>query len=169
MPLMLVVGTINRYPPPAPGWEVVHVDLSTRGMYDRWQQRCIPMEVVADMRSLPFDESSVDRIQSWHALEHVDRQGGCDTIREFARVLKPNGVLDLRVPDLEFVHSAEDITTVLNLIYGDQTPMSDGQLNAHLWGYTDRTLRELLAEFGFRAERVEGHHPDELALIATRS
>lgn len=169
MPLMLVVGTINVYPPPAAGWEVTHVDRSDRGIWDPAQGKCVPVDIVADMRALPFADASVDRLQSWHALEHVNQQGGRDTIREFARVLKPDGVLDLRVPDLEFVQRASDITTVLNLLYGDQTPMVDDELNAHLWGYTELSLRELLTEFGFRAERVEGHHPDELALIATHT
>jgi predicted SAM-dependent methyltransferase len=167
MPLMVVVGTINRYPAPADGWEVLHVDRSARGMWDPALAKCVPIDIVADMRNLHLDAGSVDRIQSWHALEHVNQDGGRQTLREFARVLKPDGVLDLRVPDLEFVQRAQDITTVMNLIYGDQTQMADEGLNAHKWGYTERTLRELLSAHGFTANRVDAEYPDEIQLIAT--
>lgn len=169
MPVMAVVGTINKYPPPAAGWEVVHVDRSDRGMWDPELGRCVAIDVQADMRQLPFADRSISRIQSWHALEHVNQQGGRDTLREFARVLADDGILDLRVPDLEFVHRAQDITTVMNLIYGDQTAMADAPLNAHQWGYTEATLTALLVDHGFRASRIPAEYPDEIHLIACRS
>ena len=98
MPLMLVVGTINKYPPPGPGWTITHVDASDRGIWDPKLNRPVPIDVVADMRHLPFQDSTADRIQSWHALEHVNQQGGRDTIREFARVLTPTGNLTCASP-----------------------------------------------------------------------
>lgn len=168
MPLMVVVGTINKYPPPADGWEVVHVDASARGIWDPERSTSVPIDVQADMRNLPFADATVDRIQSWHALEHVDQQGGRDTIREFARVLKPDGLIDLRVPDLGVLPGTANIETRLNLIYGDQTRMVDHELNSHLWGYTLNTLRALLAEHHFRCERVPAEYDDELHVIARR-
>jgi predicted SAM-dependent methyltransferase len=167
MPLMLVVGTINKYPPPAAGWDVVHIDRSDRGIWDATQGKSIPIDVQADMRQLPYQAGSVDRIQSWHALEHVNEQGGRATIREFARVLRPGGILDIRVPDLEHVQKVDDVASVLKLIYGDQSLMSDAELNVHKWGYTERTLRELLADQHFEAERIEAEYPDEIHLLAT--
>lgn len=167
--LLVVVGSINRYPPPDPGWEVVHVDKSDRGIWDPALSTSVPIDVQADMRQLPFVDRSIDRIQSWHALEHVNQQGGRDTIREFARVLTPAGILDLRVPDLEHVQKVDDVASVLNLIYGDQSQMPDAELNVHRWGYTLRTLVELLADFGFEAERIPAEYPDEIHVIARRT
>jgi SAM-dependent methyltransferase len=168
MPLMLVVGTINRYPAPGPDWTVTHVDASDRGIWDADHGRNVPVDVQADMRSLPFADASVDRIQSWHALEHVNQQGGIDTIREFARVLAPDGVLDVRVPDLMYVHQADRIDDVLNLIYGDQTIMADAELNVHRWGYTRASLTALLAVHGFASEPTQAEYPDEIRLLARK-
>ena len=169
MPLMLVVGTINRYPPPGPGWQVVHVDASARGIWDAAQSTSVPIDVQADMRNLPFADGTVDRIQSWHALEHVDQQGGRDTIREFARVLTDGGILDLRVPDLGVLAGETDIERRLPLIYGDQYRMVDAHLNAHQWGYTRATLTSLLDDHGFVCEEWPvPEHDDELHVLATR-
>lgn len=166
--LLVVVGTINAYPPPADGWDVKHVDLSARGIYDKTIQRCRPIDIVADMRNLPFEDGSVDRVQSWHALEHVNQQGGVDTVHEFRRVLRTGGVLDLRVPDLDFAKRSDDIADVLPLLYGDQVQMADAEMNAHKWGYTERTLRELVATHGFSAvERVPAEHADEIHLLCS--
>lgn len=168
MPVMAVVGTINVYKPPGPDWSVVHVDLSARGIWDPDLSRCVPVDVVADMRALPFDDGSIDRIQSWHALEHVNAQGGRDAIKEFARVLAHDSVLDLRVPDLNYVLRQEHIEPVLHLIYGDQTHMADAEMNVHRWGYTWTSLTALLTEHSFTAERVEAEYPDEIHLLARR-
>ena len=165
---MAVIGTINLYRPPAPGWQVVHVDASDRGVWDAANGRSVPVDVVADMRSLPFADGSVDRIQCWHALEHVNEQGGRDAIREFARVLTPEGVLDVRVPDLNFVRQADDIERVLPLLYGEQAEMSDADLNCHRWGYTIRSLGRLLAEHGFVCEQKKAEYPDEIHMLARR-
>lgn len=166
--LLLVVGTINRYSPPGPGWTVEHVDKSARGIWDPTQGKNIPVDTIADMRQLPHPDGTVDRLQSWHALEHVNELGGRDAVREFARVLTPSGVLDIRVPDLDYVKTVEDITTVMHLVYGDQSLMPDAELNVHKWGYTENSLRGLLGEFGFVAERVPAEYPDEIHLIARR-
>lgn len=167
MPRLIVVGTINRYDPPGPDWEVVHVDRSDRGIWNPHGHRNEPIDLIADMRALPFPASSADRIQSWHALEHVNQQGGRDTIAEFARVLKPYGVLDIRVPDMEYVRRCESIDDVLRLTYGDQTVMPDPDLNVHRWGYSARTLRALLAEHRFDAAQIAPEHEDEIHMIAT--
>lgn len=177
MPLMLVVGCINKYPPPGPGWTVTHVDLSARGIWDAEQGKNVPIDVQADMRALPFPDASVDRVQSWHALEHVNEQGGRDTIREFARVLKPGGILDIRVPDLavltyppDYPDEPEDvIARRLPLIYGEQRSGPDAHLNAHQWGYTRQLLWDLLTGYGFEpVETKVPEHDDELHLIARR-
>lgn len=95
----LIIGTINVYKAPA-GWRHIHIDLSDRGIWDADLHRNVPVDMVADMRKLPFPDASVDRIQSWHALEHVDPVDAATTVAEFARVLKPGGQLDIRVPDI---------------------------------------------------------------------
>lgn len=50
---------------------------------------------------LPFKDASVDVVYHSHVLEHLDRNEGFRLIKECHRVLKPDGVLRIVVPDLE--------------------------------------------------------------------
>lgn len=50
---------------------------------------------------LPFAEGSVDAVYHSHLLEHLDADHGGLFLRECYRVLKPNGVIRVVVPDLE--------------------------------------------------------------------
>lgn len=160
----LVVGTINRYVAPE-GWKYVHVDASDRGIWDPETKRLVPIDVQADMRDLPFEDASVDRIQCWHALEHVNEQGGWDAVAEFARVLRPGGTLDLVVPDLGGLRF-ENVEESLSYIYGQQFEMKDAELNLHRWGYVEASLRRLLSVSGFGTIRRK--RDGDLHLIARR-
>jgi ubiquinone/menaquinone biosynthesis C-methylase UbiE len=55
----------------------------------------------ADMRQLPFPAASFDAVLSAYAMDHLDPQGTQQTLREAARVLKPNGqfLLEVMCPD----------------------------------------------------------------------
>lgn len=44
----------------------------------------------------PFAESSIDEIHAFHILEHLDRP--FDVMRELHRILKPGGLLHVKVP-----------------------------------------------------------------------
>jgi predicted SAM-dependent methyltransferase len=55
-----------------------------------------------DLRNpLPFDDNSVDFIFNEHFLEHLTVEEGQGAIKDFMRVLKPDGVLRIAMPDLE--------------------------------------------------------------------
>lgn len=165
----LIVGTINYYAAP-PGWEHVHVDASARPIWDARIPGPVPVDVVADMRHLPFPIRSVQKIQCWHALEHVNEQGGRDAVREFARVLSPGGILNLRVPDMEWCFS-QPVVQALHVVYGDQAQMVDAELNLHRWGYTVRSLSALLSQHEFMvvvARGLAGENGDEIYIQAVR-
>lgn len=53
---------------------------------------------VADARALPFPASSFDRIFSVSVLEHIPNDGDSAAMREFARVLRPGGMVSVTVP-----------------------------------------------------------------------
>jgi len=59
---------------------------------------CKP-DVVHDLNSFPYpwDDNSIDGIEMFHALEHLDDWWGA--FNECARILKPDCLLDIRVPD----------------------------------------------------------------------
>lgn len=48
---------------------------------------------------LPFATGSVDQIACIHMLEHLNYAEGLSLLREFRRVLKPDGALRIQVPD----------------------------------------------------------------------
>lgn len=52
-------------------------------------------------RRLPFPDASLDRIFLEHVLEHASFETGLGFLREARRVLRPDGVIRIAVPDLE--------------------------------------------------------------------
>jgi predicted SAM-dependent methyltransferase len=58
--------------------------------------------VVHDLRKgIPAESSSVDAVYHSHTLEHIDRASVPGFMSEVLRVLKPNGIHRIVVPDLE--------------------------------------------------------------------
>ena len=59
---------------------------------------CCKPDVVADLNEfLPFEDTSFDRIYAFHVFEHLHNWWGC--FQECVRVLRPGGILEIRVPD----------------------------------------------------------------------
>ena len=52
-------------------------------------------------RGIPFKSNSVDVVYSSHVLEHLDKNQAPLFLQEIYKVLKPNGVVRIVVPDLE--------------------------------------------------------------------
>lgn len=70
------------------------------------------VDVVHDLDQLPypFDDNSVDEIHMYHVLEHLSEP--IKKIEELHRILKPNGVLNLRVPHFSSMGAFSDITHI---------------------------------------------------------
>jgi len=89
---------------------------------------------------LPYKDGSVDRIYSSHVIEHFTRAEWEHVRRDWLRVLKPGGVMELRCPDMEklcvLFLGGEDRELQLQRIYGQQG--SEGQL--HKNGFTPESL-----------------------------
>jgi predicted SAM-dependent methyltransferase len=115
-----------------------------------------------------FGTASVDLLYCSHVIEHFSYQDGLKLLKEFRRVIKPEGALRISCPDAQMLlnHYAND-----KLHYFDE--VSEGcassktrakklheLLNAgHLATYDLDTLKEQLAEAGFaRSEYVEFRH-----------
>lgn len=57
-----------------------------------------------DIRNkLPKDDDSVDLITCSHTIEHITRKEGKQFLSECLRVLKPNGILRITVPDSKII------------------------------------------------------------------
>ena len=125
-------------------------------------------DVKCDMRYLPFKNNSVDVISSHHALEHIPYRHIWRTLKEWHRVLKIGGELDLGMPDIEllckkFLLAPEEKRWrwFIHCFYGQQ-----GHTYNHPWELTEEDaldysqfhmgmlskerLKELLERIGFK-------------------
>lgn len=108
---------------------------------------------------------SVDAVYSSHNLEHVFPHEVAMVLSEFKRVLKPNGICVVGVPDLQavaklvaedklenmaYLSSAGEITP-LDMIYGHRKAIQSGQhYMAHKTGFTVKTLSQYFFAAGFK-------------------
>ena len=118
-----------------------------------WRHRVAAWVRHADVTALPFGDASLDVVASLDVLEHVPDYA--TALREFARVLRPGGVLLLCVPfvpesaGIETLARREADGAVTHLqppeYHGD--PMGGGVLCWHRFG---RGLLDALRAAGFR-------------------
>lgn len=133
------------------------------------------IEFQMDQSLVPFRSSSVHALRSEHALEHsASHYSAESTLKEWARVLRPGGFLQLLVPDLDLcckgLIDSQDRPREPGerwtpkewykyTIYGIQTSQgsepADGQY--HRTGFTKEQLRRLLKENGFIVTKLENY------------
>lgn len=130
-------------------------------------------------RTLPFGDASFDLIYASHVLEHIPWYQTDDVLREWRRILKPGGVLEIWVPDglkicrtlVEFEVDGTDNTALdgwyrMNpdkdpcrwaagrmFTYGDGAGATDHP-NWHRALFTPRFLAETLVKAGFASVRA---------------
>ncbi len=77
------------------GWNGYGVDISEDAV-EFCRNRGLDARTVGSL-SLPFDDCTFDVLVAWHVIEHVEDVS--DTLAEWHRVLKPNGLMVLETPD----------------------------------------------------------------------
>ncbi len=105
-----------------------------------------------DVFNLELGDATVDEIFSSHMLEHLGKFEVPSALKEWHRVLKPEGVLRLNLPDLEWV-TEQWLNTPekarwgwrLDTLYGLQTHPGE----FHKTGFTADRIEALLREVGF--------------------
>lgn len=55
---------------------------------------------------LPFEDGGVDVVYHSHLIEHLPSRNGAELLRECHRILRPNGIIRIVVPDLENIARA---------------------------------------------------------------
>lgn len=130
-------------------------------------------------------DASIDSIYSAHNIEHVYAHEVPLVLKEFLRVLKPDGFLVVTCPDLQLVcqliaedkltdpayHSLAGPITPLDILYGHSPSIAIGQhYMAHKCGFTLKTLQETLHAGGFAScagmRRAYGF---DLWMVATKT
>lgn len=115
------------------------------------------VDLVADISSLPTIESgSVDLIYACHVLEHFGRHEYTIPLKEWARVLRPGGILQLAVPDFRAIAQwyltdprSGGIQEVIGLCSGGQRDEYD----VHKMIFDEESLADTLLEVGFSSVR----------------
>lgn len=97
--------------------------------------------VVADVREFLADvpDASFDLILFHHVLEHIPREHTIPLLREFHRVLKPGGYLDLKVPNASYLLAG-------TYLFCDFT---------HVTHFNERSMPQVLEAAGFSTEGIE--------------
>ncbi|WP_324663515.1 class I SAM-dependent methyltransferase [Haloarcula sediminis] len=80
----------------------VGLDFSRRGLELATETVPGARLVQGDMTALPVADDSVDGITAYHAVFHVPRERHPEVYREFARVLRPGGVVLMTLPSGDF-------------------------------------------------------------------
>lgn len=101
-------------------------------------------DVKAFMWDLPYEDNSVDVIFSSQALEHVSKFDVIPTLKEWNRVLKPGGKLQIIVPDLEwavrfwldYIDKPDATGWPMDIIFGNQK--HEGEF--HKTGFTPKIM-----------------------------
>ena len=114
-------------------------------------------DIVASMTDLG-EIGTYDAILCQHALEHLHPYEVSVALGEFLRVLNPNGLAIVFVPDLEDVKATEEVIlmspagpiTGLDMIYGYRPALKERPYMAHKTGFVKSTLQQALERAGFR-------------------
>jgi hypothetical protein len=131
----------------------------------------------ADFRMDIFEfdppEECADEILANHLIEHLPMHRAPEALTKWLKTLKPGGKFVSEQPNLEELCkdflSGENQHEVVTCIYGaavenpdDPEVKEKGALSPHLWGWTPKTLSELVEAVGFKDVQVlaaQGKHP----------
>ena len=137
---------------PKEGWKILNVQPNEHTDY------------VGNIMDLSmFEDESWDEVYGSHILEHLDYVKELPhVLSEIERILKPEGVLKISVPDLEVLArllvnpqlNGQNRFHVMRMMFGGQTNPYD----YHKVGFTFEFMQAFLAQAGFRqARRVTSH------------
>lgn len=107
------------------------------------------VDILADARMLPFRNESFSHVYSSHLIEHFGHREVSAVLNEWIRVLRRNGIIEIRCPDLRaralLFFLSPSWNNVKN-IYGAQGDLG----NYHKCGFSFQILKALLEAYGIR-------------------
>ncbi len=138
-------------------------------------------DIRQDLFKVSLPENCADEILASHVIEHLPQHRAPEILTKWLNTLKPGGKIIMEQPDLEelckdFVsQEGVDKHMTAMYIYGaivtsemrfegpvDNEVMEKGVLSPHLWGYTPKTLSDLMEAVGYKDIKVlppQGQHP----------
>lgn len=140
------------------------------------------IELVDIRRRFPLPDNSVDFIYCSQVIEHFERYEALNVLKESLRVLKPEGIIRVSVPDIdkmlanyieEKISNPETAARVINVLWWgyekDIKPGIVGKISKffirdHQWHYNVSSMKKLLFEVGFQSVKAlsfrKGETPD---------
>jgi len=99
-----------------------------------------------------FEDNTIDLIYASHVIEYFDRQEVEGLLKEWKRVLKPNGILRLAVPNFEMIaklycNGEIPLSSVLGPLYG-RMDMGEQKIY-HKTTYDINSLKKLLTSLEY--------------------
>lgn len=113
------------------------------------------VDLVTDITKLEIEHRLVSEIYISDFLEHFSEKDGNILFTKFYTWLKPDGILDIRIPDLKAV--AKEIIErptfmpMIYRIYGGQ----DYPSNFHYWGWTPESFKEYITSYNYEIIKEE--------------
>ncbi|MDB5362585.1 MAG: Methyltransferase type 11 [Rhodospirillales bacterium] len=153
------------------GWREVRVDLDPAVRPDL-------IASITDLSGVP--DNSIDALWSSHNIEHLYRFEVPKALAEFLRVLKPEGFVYLKTPDIQAVaeliaadqlheaayESQAGAITPHDMIFGHEASIAGGNLfMAHHSGFTATSLGTALRTAGFATAMLKRKEYLELSAL----
>lgn len=118
-------------------------------------------------KKLPLNNNSVECIYSSHMVEHLSRNQALTFLREALRILQPDGILRIAVPDLQIVANKYfvegDADSFMEEILVEAPPINSLKeklillitgYRHHQWMYDGKSITLLLKNVGFKNVRI---------------
>ena len=125
-------------------------------------------------KPLPFPDNSIEEFYSHHVLEHFNLPDLTNLLKEIHRCLKPGGIFNSRLPDIEAAmrqmlnllpvndSNKERWKHMMLCIYGGNAfGWTPPDAHKHYFGWTRDTMYSQLVSCGFEVIRCESNHSDE--------
>lgn len=111
------------------------------------------IDVVADVRALPFKDEEYEGILTRNLIEHFGRHEIAPLLKEWARVLKPGSIAVIETVDvgalMDIWHSVPTENWLDGLLGAQTYPE-----NFHKMAFTEGLLTEHLSDAGFVVSKV---------------
>jgi SAM-dependent methyltransferase len=106
------------------------------------------VDVVHDLNKTPypFKANSIDEIHMYHVLEHLDNP--VKKLEELYRILKPNGILYIRVPHFSSLGAFTDITHIRPFAYSSFDCLQEGDFHHYYTTANFKILNKQIKFFG---------------------
>jgi ubiquinone/menaquinone biosynthesis C-methylase UbiE len=112
----------------------------------------------------PYADESVDEILADSLLEHFDKYLRFIVFYEWARMLKIGGIITITVPNFPKIirrYFKFNFSIFLDSIFGEVMLGGEeyiGHFGVHKYGYSEKTLKAFVREFGIETIRVYKKH-----------